>query len=52
MDIIKEIEANVIKGKFNETQELVRAAVDQGIDPNKIIEEGLSKGMGRGWKEI
>ncbi len=46
MDILKEIEENVIKGKFNETEGLVQAAVDQGIDPNEIIEEGLSKGMG------
>lgn len=46
MDILKEIEENVIKGKFNETEGLVQAAVDQGIDPNEIIEEGLSRGMG------
>jgi 5-methyltetrahydrofolate--homocysteine methyltransferase len=45
MDILKEIEANVIKGKFNVTEDLVKAAVDQGIDPNEIIEKGLSKGM-------
>lgn len=46
MDILKEIEENIIKGKFNETEGLVQAAVDQGIDPNEIIEKGLSKGMG------
>jgi 5-methyltetrahydrofolate--homocysteine methyltransferase len=45
MDILKEIEENILKGKFNETEGLVQAAVDQGIDPNDIIEKALSSGM-------
>lgn len=45
MDILKEIEENILKGKFNETEGLVQEAVDQGIDPNDIIGESLSPGM-------
>ena len=41
MDILKEIEENILKGKFNETEGLVKTAVDQGIDPNDIIEKAL-----------
>ena len=45
MDILKEIEGNIIKGKFKETKELIKSALDQGKGPNEIIQEGLSKGM-------
>ena len=45
MDILKEIEENILKGKFNETEGLVKTAVDQGIDQNDIIEKALSSGM-------
>ena len=45
MGILMEIEENIIKGKFKETEGLIKTALDQGKGPNKIIEEGLSKGM-------
>jgi 5-methyltetrahydrofolate--homocysteine methyltransferase len=45
MTILKEIEENIIKGKFKETEDLVKTALDQGKEPNEIIAEGLSKGM-------
>ena len=45
MDILKEIEENIIKGKFKETEGLTKSALDQGKGPNEIIQEGLSKGI-------
>ena len=44
---------NILKGKFKETEGIVKEALDQGKDPNEIIQAGLSKGMaevGRGFK--
>jgi 5-methyltetrahydrofolate--homocysteine methyltransferase len=45
MDILKKLEENIIRGKFKETDGLVKAALEQELDPNEIIQEGLSKGM-------
>lgn len=45
MDIMKEIEDNIIKGKFKETEGLVKTALEQGKTPNEIIQDALSKGI-------
>jgi 5-methyltetrahydrofolate--homocysteine methyltransferase len=45
MEILEAIEENIIKGKFRETEGLVKESLELGKDPNEIIQEGLSKGM-------
>jgi 5-methyltetrahydrofolate--homocysteine methyltransferase len=45
MDILKQIEENIIDGKFKETEGLVRTALEEGKTPNEIIENALSKGI-------
>ena len=45
MDILKQIEENIIAGKFKETEGLVKAALEQGKTPNEIIGDALSKGI-------
>ncbi len=45
MDILKQLEENIIAGKFKETEGLVRTALEQGISPNQIINDALSKGI-------
>jgi 5-methyltetrahydrofolate--homocysteine methyltransferase len=45
VDILKQIEENIIDGKFKETEGLVRTALEEGKTPNEIIENALSKGI-------
>jgi len=45
MDILKQIEENIVKGKYKETEGLVKQALDQGKAPNEIIKDALSKGI-------
>lgn len=45
MEILKQVEENIIDGKFKETEGLVKAALEQGKAPNEIIENALSKGI-------
>lgn len=45
MDILKQIEENIIDGKFKETEGLVKAGLEQGKTPNEIIQGALSKGI-------
>lgn len=41
MEILSVISENLQKGKANVVKELVQAALDEGIAPEKILEEGL-----------
>ncbi len=45
MDILKELEENIIKGRFKETEGLVKTALDQGKGADEIISEALSRGI-------
>ena len=45
MDILKQIEDNIISGKFKETDGLVASALDQGKKPMEIIEGALRMGI-------
>jgi 5-methyltetrahydrofolate--homocysteine methyltransferase len=45
MEILKQIEENIIDGRFKETEGLVKAALEQGKTPNEIIQDALSKGI-------
>jgi 5-methyltetrahydrofolate--homocysteine methyltransferase len=45
MDILKQIEENIINGKYKETEGLVKAALEQGHAPNEIIQGALSRGI-------
>ncbi len=44
-EILQQIKGAVITRKRNEIQDLVTAAIDQGIGPNTIIEDGLIAAM-------
>ncbi len=45
MAILDEIKDAVVDGETDEIEELVQQAIDEGIDPNVIINEGLIGGM-------
>ena len=45
MSILNEISENLQRGKAKIVKELVAQAVEQGIDAEKILEEGLLSGM-------
>ena len=45
MDLLNEISENLQKGRAKDVKELVQKAIDEGIDVNKILEEGLLHGM-------
>jgi corrinoid protein of di/trimethylamine methyltransferase len=45
MDLLREISENLQKGRAKDVKELVQKAIDEGIDVNKILEEGLLHGM-------
>ena len=54
MEILKEISENLQKGAAKKVQTLVKQAVEEGIDPRQILNEGLLAGMdviGRKFKE-
>ena len=42
---LKQIADNLIKGKAPEVKELVQKALDEGIDVEKVLNEGLVAGM-------
>ena len=46
MSVITEIAELVQKGKAQEVSDLVAQALDEGIAPQQILDEGLLKGMG------
>ena len=45
MDILEQIAASVIEGKLEGIQELTRAALDRGQDPQAILNRSLMTGM-------
>ena len=45
MAILDEIKEAVVDGETDEIEELVQQAIDEGIDPNVIINDGLIGGM-------
>jgi corrinoid protein of di/trimethylamine methyltransferase len=45
MSLLMEISDNLQKGRAKNVKELVQKAIDEGIDANKILEEGLLHGM-------
>ena len=45
MSILVEIKENLIKGKAKIVSGLVQQAIDEGIEPKAILEEGLLAGM-------
>lgn len=46
MNILSEISENLQKGKSKIVKELVQSAIDQGIDAETILSDGLLSGMG------
>ncbi len=46
MSILNEISENLQKGKSKAVKELVQKALDEGLDPEQILNEGLLAGMG------
>ena len=45
MDELKEIAENLIEGEVDKVKELIQAALDRGIEAEKILNEGLIAGM-------
>ena len=45
MVILSEISENLQKGKVKIVKELVQQAIDEGSDPEQILNEGLLSGM-------
>ncbi len=45
MSILNEISEKLMLGKAKDIKELIPKALEQGIDPKKILEEGLLAGM-------
>jgi len=45
MSLLSEISEQLQKGKANEVKELVQKAIDEGMAPKSILEEGLMPGM-------
>ena len=45
MSILEQISENLIKGKANEVKALTEKAVAEGMDPGKILNQGLLAGM-------
>ena len=46
MSILTDISENLQKGKAKVVRQLVQQAVDEGMDPKDILEQGLLDGMG------
>lgn len=46
MSLLAEISENLQKGRAKVVKELVQKAIDEGMDVNTILEEGLLHGMG------
>ena len=45
MDELKEIAENLIEGEVDKVRELIQAALDRGIEVERILNEGLIAGM-------
>ena len=45
MELLEQISENLQKGRAKAVKELVQQAVDQGLSPEQILEEGLLSGM-------
>ncbi|MBD3232292.1 MAG: cobalamin-binding protein [candidate division Zixibacteria bacterium] len=45
MEILKQISESLEKGDFNRVGELTQQALDQGLDPKVILDDGLIAGM-------
>ena len=45
MELLEQISENLQKGRTKAVKELVQQAVDQGLSPEQILEEGLLSGM-------
>ncbi|NLM10149.1 MAG: cobalamin-binding protein [Clostridiaceae bacterium] len=45
MELLREISENLQKGRAKNVKELVQKAIDEGIEVNRILEEGLLHGM-------
>ena len=45
MAILDDIKEAVVDGEIDEIQDLVQQAIDEGLEPSKIINEGLIGGM-------
>lgn len=45
MDILKDIEEAVVKGKMDEIRNLTQRALDERMPPNDILDKGLIKGL-------
>ena len=45
MSILNEISENLQRGKAKIVKELVQQAIDEGISPKEILEQGLLSGM-------
>ena len=46
MSLLNELSEQLQRGKANEVKELVQKALDEGLEPRAILEEGLMDGMG------
>ena len=44
-NLLENIAAGIIEGKLNEVPDLVQNALDEGLEPTKILENGLVVGM-------
>jgi methylmalonyl-CoA mutase cobalamin-binding domain/chain len=45
MEILEEIQKNLISGKYNQVAELTQSALDSGLAPNAIINDGFISAM-------
>lgn len=45
MELLKEISQNLIRGELENVMSLVRRAIEQGLSPKEILDEGLIAGM-------
>ena len=44
-NLLEQITAGIIEGKLDEVPKLVQSALDEGLEPTKILENGLIVGM-------
>lgn len=45
MAILEELADNIIKGQAPKVEELTQKALDEGLEPNRVLQEGLITGM-------
>ena len=46
MAILEELSENLMKGKANEVKELTQKAIDEGVSPEDILNQGMLSAMG------